>query len=585
LLNHALPYLSANPQLAAVAEGSGMRAADLVQEATKNLQNFPVDMLTPCRELTLVHAVSKPLQPPAITLLCANRQIGETSAGLRVSVEADRKSTGKVDIKATWEEWIDDPNMDSLVKTPGNAQIGTIDVPEEPDTDESPDSRAPIRHSTETDPAVYAFRQAFADTIHRHVTYFPVATSRFQRFFKNQKDTKRFQLPGSGTDQQSVHILSTRRPPPPDIAYVVPLYDWKPKKKDKRSFTSTRCGGGLRIYLRRPWYLSGENEKIGIVLWGEEQTQQNVAPVTPADSCVQLSSAKFAGDQGEPLLRHYVTRWGADPEWSDLVPTLAPLSAMFARESFQEDGLTQECGVPVHGLSLEEIEPELSKARSVGHPVTIPTNPAPVVTLPLPQPTRYPVSVVTYVPRYDSQKQLWYCDVFLSEVPAYSCFIRLAVIRYQPYSLRHAECSHVSLAAFAQLPANRSVTVSRSTTKHSIEVEVRGNCPGDSALSLVDSKKRNEFDLIVEHARHDIDGPLHWQEEAGVTACVVEKCSDTDHTLLCKKTVTFQQPRGKKRLVVKEYEWKNSDGDQSSAAGGQPVRRLVFADVLSLPDF
>ena len=31
--------------------------------------------------------------------------------------------------------------------------------------------------------------------------------------------------------------------------------------------TSKRTGGGLRIYMDRPWYSSGDGELLGVVVW------------------------------------------------------------------------------------------------------------------------------------------------------------------------------------------------------------------------------------------------------------------------------------------------------------------------------
>jgi hypothetical protein len=568
LLNHALNYLNNSPAVQALPNNGSQRIPDLLKQVASDIYSNPVDMLMPGRELTLVHAVAKPLLPPAITNLCAKRALSETRVRIGVQVAADRKSTGKLDIKAKWEEWTDDPELDELIKPAASAQVGTVDVPETHEPGESVKERVPIASSPNQNPAVYPFEQGFPDTIHRLVTYYPVATSRFQRFFPDNSDPDCFQRTGIGDDQRSVHVLSTRRPPAPEIAYVVPVFDWKGEKSGKHSYSSTRKGGGLRIYLRRPWFKSGQNEKLGVVLWGETAEQNNVAPASPSDSCAASTKESYTGNAGEARLRQHVTRWGADPEWSDTVKELAPTSAGFVPETYKDTTGTYEGGIVVHGLSLEEIEPDLGNAQASA--ATHSDNGAGGQ---IAAPVKYPVSLVTYDPQFDPQKKLWFCDVILSSVPAYSCFVRLATVRYQPYSLRHTECSHVSIAAFAQLPNNRCIVVSRSKQKHSIDIEGRGNRPGQSAISIKDSKKINEFDIIVEHARDDLEGPIHWIQD---TQCTVPLAPSDDPEFLFKTTLCFQHPRGKKRLVIKEYEWKNADGG--------PVRRLVFADVLSLPD-
>ena len=63
---------------------------------------------------------------------------------------------------------------------------------------------------------------------------------------------------------------------------------------------SRRKGGGLRIYLDRPWYSSGEGELLGVVLW----------------SCAPPQHAAFEAFEVPDFLKSYVTQWGKDPLWS-----------------------------------------------------------------------------------------------------------------------------------------------------------------------------------------------------------------------------------------------------------------------------
>jgi hypothetical protein len=473
------------------------RFKQLVKKTKQYADKYAVDMHTPPRELTLIHAVVRPLLNPAITSLCGQRKLADPGFDLAVEVAADRKSTGRINIQADWIE-LDDCQPGDFPKTrPTSAHVDAqpptrvpppaaaqtrqafIGVPEQPLDGEDPRKR--VRIDGAPDPAHpfhHTFHQVFPDTRHRYVTYSAVGTSRFQHFYADQTDQKRFQLRGTKDDEvRKVHVLSTSRPPAPDIAYVVPLYGWEKQKTSRRS-TSKRVGGGLRIYLRRPWFQSGEEEKLGIVLWGEPAQQQVLAPTEDMDSCQPLRRQDFNADPDRKTLRQFVTRWGADPTRTDSVDLLAPDSSMFCEVKPPTGG---KCRVPeiVHGLSLEEIEP------------------SPAAGSPDPRP-RYPVALVTYEPMPDPIKRLWYCDVKLNYVPAYSCFVRLALVRYQPFSLRHTECSHVAIATFAQLPAERSVMLERKNSQ-TLTVTVRGTRPGDSALSKQDTKYRNEMHFIVEH--------------------------------------------------------------------------------------
>jgi len=582
---------SSQPLLREALLDRGAEAVDrlvkkVVTTAKQKLADYDVDSLMPARELTLIHAVVKPLMNPAITNLCAIRQLADPGVDLLLRVEADRKSTGRIDIQAEWDELDDtapkglnrrhttakvdaqpspDPNRRGQDPQPSSTRQAFISVPEEPHCGEDPRHRVRIENPSLQDVPcdadsrfVHRFRQVFPDTIHRYVTYSAVGTSRFQRFYANQSDPKRFQV--SGVKKGEVwreHIRSTSRPPAPDIAYVVPIFNWK-REKEGHSVESTRTGGGLRIYLNRPWYKSGDNEKLGIVLWGETGSA-SVPPSSGQDSCVNVPTETFSGDRGDLLLRRYITRWGADPTLSDSVRLLAPVSSMFMHEETKVDDKTFIAGEVVHGLSLDEVEPYLTQPR-------ISTQLA----------MQHPVTIVTYDPLWDNLKRLWYCDVNLNQVPAYSCFIRLALVRYQPFSLRHTECSHVSIATFAQLPANRSIMVQREDD-HTFSVKLRGTRPGTTELS---HDHPNEFHLLVERARPHIFGQDQWETDGAETVQIGD-VDATDPDLLCKTMVTHKHSSGRMRLVVREYEWLNADKDVS-AGTVEPRARLVFADVLEM---
>jgi len=83
---------------------------------------------------------------------------------------------------------------------------------------------------------------------------------------------------------------STARPVAPQVAWVVPTFGWTDQTTNLGlQHTRTRGGGGLRVFLERPWYSSGAGEQLAVVL--------ATAPVA-------------AGDQ---QLRDLVTQVGTDP--------------------------------------------------------------------------------------------------------------------------------------------------------------------------------------------------------------------------------------------------------------------------------
>src|SRR5262249_18497260 len=92
----------------------------------------------------------------------------------------------------------------------------------------------------------------------------------------------------------------------------VPTFGWVRSADAQGNVSSWRRGGGLRVYIDRPWNVSGYGEMLAVV----------------------LPPASFAGDpEIEPKAspyKKYVTLWGNDPIWeSPFVPGLAPKRANF----------------------------------------------------------------------------------------------------------------------------------------------------------------------------------------------------------------------------------------------------------------
>ncbi|MET0552052.1 MAG: hypothetical protein ABW221_03375 [Vicinamibacteria bacterium] len=132
----------------------------------------------------------------------------------------------------------------------------------------------------------YRGRHEFGDTRHRRVRYHAVATSRFGEAFPPPAPEVTV-----ASEPVSVDILSSARPAPPKVRYLVPTFGWT-RTKDGATRTSRRTGGGVRVYLERPWFSSGEGELLAVVL--------------------DPSSAPG----GTPPLERFITRWGRDPVWN-----------------------------------------------------------------------------------------------------------------------------------------------------------------------------------------------------------------------------------------------------------------------------
>jgi hypothetical protein len=364
----------------------------------------------------------------------------------------DRGSTSKVDLMATWEEQVDLLEEAEPRGRPGSAAAFQY-VAESPDP---ADTLLPVRDRLE-----------LHDTRHRTITYTPVGTTRFSEYFVRRvtvrlagplkvadgivpgtevvragtttyvRDTDytiaydtgtitRLTIP-SGTSVEVAYVPpsitssgapvtlgvpSSARPAAPDVAYVVPTFGWQSETTPGQT-TSTRQGNGLRVFLRRPWYSSGDGEKLGVLVAGE-------LPAVPED------------------LARYATVWAQDPAWRSTGFSRPPRVIDFPRAAHPRSGLT---------LAEGEKDPALKDLR---------------------------VSVAPHEVFYDKERKLWYCDIVIAPPsPVYQPFIRLALARYQPSSVPDVELSAVVQAQFAQLNPDRAVTVVFTDATH-VEVTVSG---------------------------------------------------------------------------------------------------------------
>lgn len=241
-------------------------------------------------------------------------------------------------------------------------------------------------------------------------------------------------------------------PPAPEVLYVVPTFGWVRSSGDDASQKSSwRRGGGLRVYLNRPWNASGYGEMLGVV----------------------LPRASFAGDpNNEPNdqpLKNFVTQWGNDPIWSSaFVPGAAPKQANFPLARFAADSSgkwlpsfapVEEADQPPGAFEMTSLEhPEL---RSSSQQALVDVAPHDVF--------------------FDEDRQLWYCDIEVTWGASYFPFIRLALARYQPVALDSAHLSNVVLADFMPLVPDRWLNVTQTSDPRTRQVNVFGHTFEDSS--------------------------------------------------------------------------------------------------------
>ena len=439
----------------------------------------------------------------------------------------------------------------------------------------------------------------FGDTKYRCVEYAAVAASRYREYFYPLPDFPNCPQPVpvepnftrmSGPIR--VDILSSAPPATPRPLYVIPTFRWEDSPQGRR-----RIGGGLRIYLERPWFSSGMGEQLAVVLFGHDY---------PAI----LEPAKL-----------YVTQWGLDPLW---VGGESPLSRLGIRPGALKDAPVQappdiflrgvepeeptergiaQSGVavapqgdilksgpqiavlaretvgvtypqPVHFKNAAAVREDLVLANVVARWPKIVTTPSGGMASQLPlQGTPLPVKICAFNVLPDHDRQLWYCDIEMDPGTAYFPFVRLALARYQVNSIPGAHLSPIVLADFAQLMPERSASVvvnPSNVSKATVSVS------GVNGTAL--PARTSTVEVIVEQANPTVPGEIGWSPAPGSQAVALPRVNTNQWV----GEVTLPPPGGpaQYRLVVKEYEVFALT--EEGAPLRREERRLVYADVLPI---
>ncbi|HTX01659.1 MAG TPA: hypothetical protein VMD59_22945, partial [Acidimicrobiales bacterium] len=489
-------------------------------------------MLTPYKVLRLVHAVLVPLTPPTF----ADPQVARLANSVQATITdpdfvVDAKSSADIDAQASWTDPVDIPGQDPSTYAVTTVQHAFKTLVPDPGPLEATD------RPMEVIPAPTSFAitdggvvHVIGDTLHHEVSYTCTATSRFAEMFLTTVTTQLATTPATTAVSQygfdlttlvvatedgtelalssdggstgdylatadgtlalttgsssaysgqelvvtfvpadtstgpafsPVHILSTSPPKAPKVARISPAWSSSLSGQDVTGGTVTfqRVGGFVRVYLERPWWSSGGGELLGVVA------------VNPADNVATTLPAGVS-----PGL---VTTMGLDPISVSSLDEIFPIS-------------------PNSFGSLASV-PAVPYRPAYANPPLLPL---------LENPTGPQLAVWPYEVNYDSISNCWYADVAVSvgagiDGPPPGWFLRLALVRFQPYSISGAEISQVTLCTFCQPVPDRTVTVTENSfdpVKSSVIVTVTGPGyygfrPPNPASASVQDDWENEYAL------------------------------------------------------------------------------------------
>lgn len=572
-------------------------------------------MLSPFRYLVLSHALQQPLQTPNVEELWPQRVYNYSEAWLNTRFNFHGPSTEKLFLTGTWQEPIDDltekefywkqmksnsidlhldyhgksaekgyfpdevkmqpqqsnqaiTNVDSLEKKTmiqnqkaeqQNESIlifnqfkktinGSVKIKVMPK--EQKVAVAPVQYSQALEPqaiqhqisaseatannqqltVVDGLLHKFPDTRHRWVDYSVSGNSRYKDYFSNQVENNDAPTSRTGNTIARVNILNTARPSTLKVDYTIPIFSWQ-KWQNDIAMHHKRNGGGVRVYLKRPWFTTGEDELLGVIIH-PRTAGHNPGSTSPASQ--------------------EVTRWAKDPILIYNRDMSSPGPEPDDFELYEQQEL------------VNHPDGDGKKLYVIGFPV-----------------------------KYDEKRQLWFADIEISPRDKYFPFIKLAVSRYQPHSLRSPNkdvcLSTVDSLDFVQLMPDREARVDFKkedvNTKFTVTVKGQmhssGNIRNRLVISFLDTELAQPYDSVIDIGEND-------NKLAKDKVSIVLDGKHIKNGFF-EISEEFKLPSKYKknpyRIIINEYEVIGSTKSLERVFGFEPPRdteRIVYTDVFDV---
>jgi hypothetical protein len=506
--------------------------------------------LTPDEDLRLVHATARPAIAPRISRLIAEpRTPGVATANLDGVLDVHGASTDKVELRAHWSDPVDDP----LAPAPTTRNVAEVVADYRIGDSErysllTLETGASTVGSRTVDEPIRTAIHNLPDTKARTVTYQLHGTSRYREFFA-PNELPPVDDPGSMGNEVAVNIPSSAAPAPPAVHDVIPMFMWEQTTEPEHPFAVRRTRRtGVRIWLDRPWFSSGDGEMLAII--------------TTGDPNLVVGNSES------------VAFWGRDPILAGA--TIANAYEVPVLSAWQQ-----------RAVQLK-LAPESLAARPQAYVVKdVPATPD--------GPDKV-VNAYAYRPEFHPDRNRWFVDAVLESRDISWPFLRLAVARYQPNSLAGLEFSPVVATDFAQLPPERIGTLSRPDADH-VRISLTGvtvvtPAPGITLPAgapdhdtLADLLTRSHRVVATVQARSiSSDSDLEWFDGtavdcvlAGLDAATFTATWSAELPLTAAQQLNTPGTSADLRVQIEEYELLPADPRPGEAAL-TVTERLVYAD-------
>ncbi|MFO1116549.1 MAG: hypothetical protein U1E28_12750 [Beijerinckiaceae bacterium] len=355
---------------------------------------------------------------------------------------------------------------------------------------------------------------AFPDTRARFIEIYAVALSRHANALRTRYD----ELPEILTEPKAVLSGATKAEQkkaeaaisqvtldrrwlpatarPARIAHLssIPSFGWsdnssaeaKPSANAKLPSVFVSRSVQVRVRAKRPWFSSGEGERLGVVIWPPNlfgldaaRVRQDLIKPLPGDR-IEIN-LRALPDDGTAIRElqdadlgsggSWVTRWGADP-----TRALGDVQGwLLSKDNFP--GVIEDAAFsdPPHEHPKGAV-----LVRNVLMPIPVDAD-AGELRVPQPPGGFMAVSLITYTPRFDADLEMWYVDININPCGAVYPFVRLGLVRYQPNAASGLQVSEPVLEWAQIMPERKLTATAKYTDRTRQQVEVTAIVEGISS--------------------------------------------------------------------------------------------------------
>jgi hypothetical protein len=505
--------------------------------------------LTPQKNVYLIHAVPKPIVPPAAdpddeaefrfseVLKVPTRASGSKTATLTdEKLRVHRASTGRLEVYANWKDYSDVPGSRQFPTTlDGSVSCFNVDVPL-PDITTAPDeSHLLFKLRGDHD---------FPTTKHYAVHYSLVATTRYLEYFdpKTVADPKNTTIRSCPSDV--IHITNTVPPQPPDVVYVLPILIRDTPEKSGTTYQRT-TRRGLRVYMRRTWFSSGEGERLAVVL----------APPTAAAAVVSAAIETIP-----------TTQWGTNPIWAtDPIRAQPKLADALTDETMDFPPAGRAAGVAVSQAGIYRARAKQFEALRAADPNAQLTPPR-TTQITLAEGEVQKVDVAAFAVHLDIEKNLLFADIEFQDPASYSPQVKLALARYQHHSSPYTHLSTVVPWVFHTISPKRVVTYGvvkdinedPRTATPQVKVTVGGRIGGSEKAGY----RENNLEAVLLSAGERVSLSLPLRTADGVRSFMIP--------------VKVLRELVRPTIQIVEYEHVGTSGSRIVFADEVPIDRSIW---------